>query len=146
MNKIKNRNATMPNLIHSLDAASLTLLFDTFYRVVKANNHNINFYSVHDCYGVTAPYVETLITQLRSVYIKLYSKELYIKTFEEDVLGEIFKAYSNDIIYDKNNRILYIKKSKGNEMFKLPKFPYNIDDDKRNKHYDDFKKGMLFIK
>lgn len=146
MNKIKNKNATMPNLIHSLDAASLTLLFDTFYRVVKANNRNINFYSVHDCYGVTAPHVETLITQLRSVYIKLYSKELYIKTFEEDILGEIFKAYSNDIIYDKNNRILYIKKSKGNEVFKLPKFPYNVDDDKRNKHYDDFKKGMLFIK
>lgn len=62
----KQRNALMPNLIHSLDATSLTLLFDIFYRKVRYNNNNnVNFYSVHDCFGVTAPNVRVLIEQLR---------------------------------------------------------------------------------
>jgi DNA-directed RNA polymerase len=140
INKKKQRNALMPNLIHSLDAASLTLLFDTFYRTVRYHNNNVNFYSVHDCYGVTAPNVRVLIEQLRSVYIKLYSKEGYILNFEQDIILAIKKAYSK-AEYNEEKRSFIIE----DKEYSLPKFPYKLDDDKRIEFYKKLRTGLLFI-
>lgn len=65
----------MPNVIHSLDACSIALLYNIFS---KETNNNI--YTIHDCFGVTAEKVTTLMSILKGVYIKIYSDEAYLCT------------------------------------------------------------------
>ena len=62
----------MPNLIHSLDATSLSLLFHEFNHVYKQTPQ---FYSIHDCFGTTCDKVFTLKTILASLYTELYSTD-----------------------------------------------------------------------
>ena len=47
-NKAKQKTAIMPNLVHSLDAASLGLVIKIYFKVIE----NKKFYSIHDCFAV----------------------------------------------------------------------------------------------
>lgn len=60
----------MPNLIHSLDATSFSLLYYTF---VKEYPH-CQFYYVHDCFGTTMDKVEFVKYTLAAVYTDIYSQ------------------------------------------------------------------------
>jgi DNA-directed RNA polymerase, mitochondrial len=111
IDKQKQISALMPNLVHSLDAASLSLLYNSFYNSIEGDH--INFYSVHDCFGVTAKYIDTLITLLRSVYIDIYSNISYIKKFDNDVINYIITFYGEEQCkYDEKTRILFIGRKK----------------------------------
>lgn len=72
LDKNKQKIALMPNLIHSLEKAYLTLLKKEFSKLNPKIN---NFYSVHDCFAVTADMVKSLITIIKSVYIYLYTEK-----------------------------------------------------------------------
>lgn len=112
MDKPKQITALMPNLVHSLDASTLALLYNSFYNSVE-NNKSVNFYSVHDCYGVTAKYVDTLINLLRTVYIDIYSNKGYIQSFDRDVINSIIAAYGEDKCnYEDKTRTLFVNKKK----------------------------------
>lgn len=87
MDKKRQRRAFMPNLIHSLDGASLALLYNKF---VKSTN-NSPFFAIHDCFGVTASKIELIKILLLSVYIELYSEPKYLKSFDEYILYNITK-------------------------------------------------------
>ena len=87
----------MPNLIHSLDGASLILLKDQFDKTVKNNE---NFYSVHDCFAVTADKVYSLLVILRSVYMSLYSENNYLIDFDKSVKTKIKEIYGDDIKFN----------------------------------------------
>lgn len=84
-NKNKQVRALMPNLIHSLDSTSLSLLYDKFYNVY---NH-VQFYSIHDCFATTMDKVDTLKTLLASVYMDLYSKDSYLDKFDQSIWNQI---------------------------------------------------------
>jgi len=101
----------MPNLVHSLDAASLSLLYNSFYKSIDSDH--VNFYSVHDCFGVTAKYIDRLITLLRSVYIAIYSEIDYLEKFDNDVINNIITSYGDDqCSYNENTRIMYVDRKK----------------------------------
>ena len=62
LDKEKQIRAFMPNLIHSLDAATLALLVKEFFD----NNLNVkNIYTVHDSFGMTINNVEYIIDLLK---------------------------------------------------------------------------------
>lgn len=83
--KRKQVRALMPNLIHSLDASSLVLLYSKFSNIYN----NPQFYSVHDCFGTTMDKVENLKTLLASVYTDLYSRDNYLDKFDKCILDHI---------------------------------------------------------
>jgi DNA-directed RNA polymerase len=146
IDKSKQLTAFMPNLVHSLDAASLTLLFDSLTTTVKVKNNNsyINFYSVHDCYGVTAKHVDILIEMLRSVYIKLYSGQGYIEKFDEDVINTIIVSYGESSCkYSPEKRTIYIENGKNIVLPDLSRF---LDVPNKSRVYKNLSKSIFLIK
>jgi len=117
INKIKQTRALMPNLIHSLDAASLTLLCDSFFKDLSLNNQNI--FTVHDCFAVTANNVEVLYEYLKGVYISLYSNSDYLKSFDAGIISNIKLVYGKEAFDDETREINVIVKDK-NIKLKYP--------------------------
>lgn len=103
---IKQRNAAMPNLIHSLDASSIALLYDVYCKEV-ANN----IYTVHDCFAVTADKVDTLINILKGVYLRIYSDDIYIVNLHNYVKETIIKTRGLDS-FTSDGKYININKNK----------------------------------
>lgn len=59
IHSFKQKNALMPNLVHSLDATTIVLLYNYLYTL---KNKCVSFYSIHDCFGVTANDLDILIS------------------------------------------------------------------------------------
>jgi DNA-directed RNA polymerase len=139
IDKRKQRIALMPNLVHSLDASSLCLLYNSFVKF--SDDSNVNFYSVHDCYGVTAKNIDSLITHLRNIYIQIYSDKGYIYNFDEDARNQIIAHYGNDCIYNTEDRTITI----GRKIIKWPKSP-NISNKTVEQSYKDLRKSIWLVK
>ena len=92
----------MPNLVHSLDAASLALLLDSYF-----NDGLQNIFTVHDCFAVTANNVPNLIKIIKLVYIKIYSDNLYLETFDNAIIESIRYQFGIDA-FDNENKIIKV--------------------------------------
>jgi DNA-directed RNA polymerase len=57
LNARKQIRAFMPNLVHSLDAASLALVAEYYFNSVDIKN----FYAIHDCFAVTCNNIPNLL-------------------------------------------------------------------------------------
>jgi len=93
IDKNKQLRGLMPNLIHSLDAHSLTNLYRLFCIKFK-NEEQPPFYSVHDCFGTTCNKVDELKELLRIVYVDLYSDNAYLEKFDAYIMNHV-TAHSN---------------------------------------------------
>ena len=67
INFIKQNNAIVPNLIHSLDALSLFWIVKIFFHENSKENNNLNFFSIHDCFAVTANNIPNLIKIIKLI-------------------------------------------------------------------------------
>jgi DNA-directed RNA polymerase len=105
--KKKQIRALMPNLIHSLDGGSLSLLYNKFN---KFYNNNAQFYSVHDCFGTTMDKVDNLKTLLASVYTDIYSKDIYLDKFDKCILDNI--ENSTHDIFNRKDRTVKLTNTK----------------------------------
>jgi DNA-directed RNA polymerase len=143
IDKNKQITAFMPNLVHSLDSTALCLLYSSFnISIMKEKGDNVNFYSVHDCYGVTAKYAELLINILRSIYIKMYSDEIFfIKNFDEDIINFIISSYGVEkCSYNSKERILIVDFKE----YKLPQIS-NLIEPNDKIAYEKLSKAQYFI-
>jgi len=145
IDKQKQLSAFMPNLVHSLDATTLILLYNSLVKNINSEgNKTVNFYSIHDCYGVTAKYVEVLIEMLRTVYIKLYSGPGYIEKFDEDIINTIVISYGEENCkYDPETRTIIINKRKKIVLPDLSKF-LNVPN--KSRVYKSLSKAIFLIK
>lgn len=102
-NKEKIR-AFMPNLVHSLDAASLALLLDSYF----VDDDSIkNIYTVHDCFAaVPIDNVSNLMhLSQKLTYIKIYSDETYLKRLDKGIIDNIKNIYGDTSFNDKTRVI-----------------------------------------
>lgn len=97
----KQKDATMANLIHSLDASSIALLYKDF---------NKDLYTVHDCFAVTAENAKYLISKLSSVYIQMYSNNTYLVDFDKYIKLSINNKYG-DKTYKLNDKVINLPNS-----------------------------------
>lgn len=117
-NSRKQIRAFMPNLIHSLDAASLILLVNEFF---KENKYK-NFYSIHDCFAVTCNNVEFMMNYLKSAYCIIYSKDNYLLELNNTFLENIKDSYGPDCYDPETKRITIEKSLVSDETIKI-KYP-----------------------
>ena len=142
IDKNKQISALMPNLVHSLDATALILLYNSFYSSMD-KTQNVNFYSVHDCYGVTAKYVDSLIDNLRTVYLSLYSEKRYIEKFDEDIILNIIQLFGEaNCTFHRIERIIHIK---DNESIILPDISTFLHKTNKDLTYERLSKSIYFI-
>lgn len=111
----KQWRATMPNLIHSLDASTIAMLYD--------NLHNKKcIYTVHDCFATTANNVPHLIDMLKLTYLDLYSNNDYLKQFDMFVKTTINSIFGNKV-YELYGKYVYVTvKGRADEIDMIP-FP-----------------------
>lgn len=114
--KNKQTRAFMPNLIHSLDAASMTLL-EKKKSFHKARDSNVNLYTVQDCFATTANNVPLLLNTLKDVYITLYKYCKYMQKFDSNFIEYIFDQYGDDTTWSPKDRSLEV----GKHRFVIPK-------------------------
>nr|YP_010697841.1 hypothetical protein P1S03_mgp04 [Porodaedalea chrysoloma]WCF76802.1 hypothetical protein [Porodaedalea chrysoloma] len=119
-NMRKQLKALMPNLVHSLDAASLALLIDNYFK----EDTNKNFFAVHDCFAVTCNNVGKIISLLKLSYLNIYSDSNYILKFDKEFLDSIINLFGPDC-YSEKTRIIKIINEK-DEILEL-KYP-NINE------------------
>lgn len=113
----------MPNLIHSLDASSLTLLYNSFASCSASESKFTQFFSVHDCFATTCDKVSLLKTILASVYTDLYTDNPYLIKFDNSVLTNI--EDNTDYPLDREKRLVYID---GNKPYKIHDIKWVINE------------------
>jgi DNA-directed RNA polymerase len=99
-NKNKQKIALMPNLVHSLDAASLCLVIVNYLN----QKTNVNFYSIHDCFAVPCNKVQTLTGLLKFAYCIIYSDNKYLLEFDANFRSTILNTYGTEAITSKEEK------------------------------------------
>lgn len=112
----KQKSALRPNLIHSLDASVIAILYKNF--------NKSNIYTVHDCFAVTADNVPNLINRLKNIYMKLYSEKGYLFTFDFTLKVNICSTFGDEV-YKMNDKYIHILNRKTGK-YKTYEYP-NID-------------------
>lgn len=110
----QQKRSLPPNLIHSLDATTISLLYRDFKKIGP-------IFTIHDCFAVTADNVDKLISKLRLVYTELYSDAGYLMRFDH-----VLRANINNKLGDKGFKIdsdtVYILSPNEKKIIELP-FP-----------------------
>jgi len=116
-NENKQKTALMPNLVHSLDAASLGLVIENYFKVID----NKNFYSIHDCFAVPCNNAKLLTNLIKSAYCILYTDNKYLLDFDANFINSIKNYYGeNNVILDLSNEILSVYTNEGYISVKYP--------------------------
>jgi DNA-directed RNA polymerase len=120
LDKDKQIRAFMPNLIHSLDAASLVILINNYFLQSKETNvycpHMVgpseykNIYAIHDCFAVTAKNVDFIINNLKMIYILIYANKGYLFKLNNEIINHIKNHIGND--FDQEKLIIHLDKQK----------------------------------
>ena len=120
------------------------------FNILNYYDNNMNFYSVHDCFGVSAKDVDFLINKLKGVYIDLYSNNKYIESFDADIVDALKKVLGtkhpgSEIKYNTKKRLIYTDNI---DLIQLPNIPNNKDvlDDDKIKYFNKLNKSLLLIK
>lgn len=105
----KQIRAFMPNLIHSLDATSLNLLYEQFIKAFQTS-YETQFFPVHDCFGTTCDKAFVLKVLLAFVYTDIYSNDPYLYKFDNFVLDHIENNIKD--VLDRENRTVILPNRK----------------------------------
>jgi len=123
MDTRKNIRAFMPNLIHSLDAASLSILINNYF--YQYDNEIKNIFGIHDCFSTTFNNMEYIIDTLKLIYISIYSDKKYLENLDKNIINHIKNNIDESFdniniktvsILNKNNKKIKIKYPDINEI------------------------------
>jgi len=112
----KQLRAIRPNLIHSLDASVIALLYKSL--------QGIDLYTVHDCFAVTADNVPILIKDLQHAYIEIYVSNNYLLQFDTYLRTTIYNQCGEKVLKDTKANTINIPNGNDDEVkYKTIPFP-----------------------
>lgn len=97
INPTKELKKSVRKIIHSLDAQSLSDIYFHF----SAKYPNPQFYPVHDCFGTTCDKVDFLKETLVFSYIRLYSYDTYLETFNQGIKDHMARSTASHWVGNK---------------------------------------------
>ena len=114
------KTAFLPNFVHSLDGATMALLFNMFTKMTNGGS----IAGIYDCFLVTTDNALTLLDNLKAVYMQIYIYDEYIDNFDVLFVHHLeYLAKENEYSFDKQNRL--VTNAKGKKYY-LPK-PIKLD-------------------
>lgn len=106
LNINKQKNAIIPNVIHTLDAAHVySIILDSDKSMVK------NVISIHDCFGTHPNNMGEIHHIVRKTFILQYTNYDFLKEFRDKII-ELIKINDYEIIEENNQTILLYKNTK----------------------------------
>lgn len=114
VDKNKQVNAIIPNIIHSLDASHLINLINS-----AINNKFTPILTIHDCFGTHPNLMDKLSYEVKKEFILLYSNPNFLQLFHNRVIQSI--KDNNFETREKDNSIYVIIKRKVKKLPDCPK-------------------------
>lgn len=96
IDKLSQKSAFMPNLIHSMDGSTITLLIKNLRSLGL-----FNIYTIHDCFATTADNISIINELVREAFCEIYSDENFLinlHTFFLEYISGNYKIVKNYII------------------------------------------------
>ena len=118
----KQKQAIIPNVIHSLDASHLINL------VTTANSINLKpIITIHDCFGTHPNKMDLVNNLVLKEFIELYTKGDFLSNFHKQILKSLVD--NNYEIFTTTERIIQL--DNGNETLKTRTVKYIIINDEK---------------
>jgi DNA-directed RNA polymerase len=91
----KQNNAIVPNIVHSFDAANISLLV----KIVSSNfdTRKMNLLTIHDCFATNANDVEKMRSGVKLGFLAIYSEKSFIDSYYDFIIDFIKKTGYNII-------------------------------------------------
>lgn len=134
INKRKQIQAIIPNIIHSLDASHLIKIIISVIRG-QEDPFNMNslkyILAVHDCFGTHPNQLSILEEMVKREYIWIYSNEKFLVKFHNKIIQNI-KDNNLEIINKGNKIFVVFYNNQKKELLLIPEIPkegkFNIKD------------------
>lgn len=112
MDKNKQKNAIIPNVIHTLDASHL------YEIILEGIKKNINVISIHDCFGTHPNNMGNIHHIVRKTFILQYSDHDFLNNFRNKIV-DMIKLYDYEVIEENNSTKLIYQ----NKEYIIPETP-----------------------
>jgi DNA-directed RNA polymerase len=115
LDKLKQTNAIIPNIIHSLDATHLINLIN--------KSLDLGFspiITVHDCFGTHPNKMDELAFMVRKEFILLYSQDNFLETYHNRLIQSI-KDNNYEVVFNEEEQANYIINI--DNLIKIPNIP-----------------------
>lgn len=128
LDKTKQSQAIIPNIIHSFDASHLINVINSGY-----SKNICPIISVHDCFGTHPNKMEKLANIIRSEFVLLYIQENFLEKYNARVINSIMDNNYEIIDKDGNKNVAYYETkedkdgnkyiSQRRKLYEIPKPP-----------------------
>jgi Mitochondrial DNA-directed RNA polymerase len=135
INYRKMQHGITPNLIHSMDAANISLLVNS---IINIYNEKINLVTIHDCFCTDANHVEMIEYQIRLSFLNLYKNQDFIENFHNFTIS--YLKHIGIKITDDNSKIIL----SNDETIDIPIKP-NFNDNNSLNLEDNIMNSQYFI-
>ena len=115
LDRLKQTNAIIPNIIHSLDATHLINLIN--------NSVDIGFapiITVHDCFGTHPNKMDELAFMVKKEFVLLYSQDNFLETYHNRLIQSI-KDNNFEVVFSIEDKCNYIFNN--DYLIKIPNVP-----------------------
>lgn len=113
--KLKQSNAIIPNIVHSLDATHLMNVINTNF-----DEKYDPIITVHDCFGTHPNNMEQLVYRVKKEFIILYSQQNFLQTFHNRIIQSI-RDNNFEVLFNSEEQQNYVVLNE--ELLKIPNTP-----------------------
>lgn len=115
IDRLKQTNAIIPNIIHSLDATHLINLINKAQDIGFAP-----IITVHDCFGTHPNKMDELAFMVKKEFILLYSQDNFLETYHNRLIQSI-KDNKFEVIFNEEDKFYYVINN--DYWIKIPNVP-----------------------